>query len=82
MPSNILRNDISATYFAELCTKAGEADPTSYARLKYLTAREVKALPADELAATYTNWAGSRVHLWVETTRAGNRRFYTRSEAV
>lgn len=79
--SNILRSDISATYFTELCTKAGEVDPT-FTRLKYLSVSEVKAMPADELTASYIGWDGSRVHLWVATTRAGNRRFYTRSEPV
>lgn len=80
--SNVLRSDTSATHFAELCTLAGKADPTNYARLKYLSVREVKAMPADELTASYISWDGCRVHLWVETTRAGNRRFYTRSERV
>lgn len=84
--SNILRSDTSATHFAEMCTKAGTVDPT-FARLKYLTSREVKAMATDELTWEFTerthgDYMTYRTRGWAETTPRGVRKFYVRTERV
>jgi hypothetical protein len=83
--SNALRSDVSATYFTEMCTAAGQAD-TTFTHLKYLSVREVKAMPVDELRWEFTRRTQDcmtyRVRGWAEVTPRGVRKFYVRSEQV
>lgn len=84
--SNVLRSDTSATHYAECADRAGAANPARYGHLRYLTVREIKALPAEQCPFEHFWYSPSDCRTYVnrghvETApRSGARKFYVRTE--